>query len=454
VEGTGHLVGTGVDGWAVASLRFDGGILAHLATGVAVDQPPRLRVHGSEGTIVLREPWLPGVRGEPGIEVIRPGRKPERIRIKPDRGLYAYEADVVASAIAQGQVEAGHPACTWDDSLANARTLDRWRAAIGVTYEADSLPSPVAGRLSKPASIGRHAIRGTEIDVSRIVLGTMTAPGIQSLACQLAMFDAYTEAGGTTFDTAFIYADGESDDALGRWQSSRGVREEIEIITKGAHTPDDFPDRVRPQLEISLDRLRTDHADIYLLHRDNVDVPVGEFVAALEDLRREGRIRMYGGSNWTSARIDEANAWAQANGAQGFTVVSNQFSLARMITPTYPGTLGANEPSFLVWLRKSAMTNIAWSSQASGFFAGLERDGFLAHAWFSDDNLERRRRAEELAEDLEVPPVTLALAWVLHVDVPIVPIIGPQSLAHLRTSLQALDVTLTPEQVRWLDLAP
>ena len=123
-----------------------------------------------------------------------------------------------------------------------------------------------------------------------------------------------------------------------------------------------------------------------------------------------------------------------------------------MHVPTYPGTLGANTPGFRTWLTERGMTNFAWSSQASGFFTGLQRDGFLAHAWFTDDNLERRRRTEELAATLGVPPVTVALAWLLHVGLPIVPIVGPRSLAELRTSLDALDVSLTDEQLRWLDL--
>jgi aryl-alcohol dehydrogenase-like predicted oxidoreductase len=280
----------------------------------------------------------------------------------------------------------------------------------------------------------------------------MVAVGPETLATALAVFDDYFEAGGNTFDTAFIYANGESERALGTWLGSRGVRDEVVVIAKGAHTPDNFPERIRPQLERSLKRMQTTRADIYLLHRDNTNIPAGEFVDVLETLHREGLIGAYGGSNWTSQRVDEANEWARANGAEGFTVHSNQFSLARMNVPTYPGTLGANEPAFREWLAAGSMTNFAWSSQASGFFAGLEPDGFLAHAWFSDDNLERRSRADELASSLGIPATTVALAWVLHTGLPIVPIIGPLALAELRTSLQALDVKLTAEQVSWLDL--
>jgi aryl-alcohol dehydrogenase-like predicted oxidoreductase len=233
---------------------------------------------------------------------------------------------------------------------------------------------------------------------------------------------------------------------------TRGVRDDVVIIAKGAHTPHCFPDRIAAQLETSLERMRTDRADIYFMHRDNPDVPVGEFVDALDSLRREGKFRAYGGSNWTADRVDAANAWATANGAAGFTVLSDQFSLARMVQPTYPGTVGANEPSFRAWLASHGIVNFAWSSQSAGFFSGLPEDGFLAGSWYSDDNLERRRRAERLGAELGVDAVTVALAWVLNMGLPIVPIVGPRSVAELRSTLRALAVPLDAAQVRWLDL--
>jgi aryl-alcohol dehydrogenase-like predicted oxidoreductase len=133
--------------------------------------------------------------------------------------------------------------------------------------------------------------------------------------------------------------------------------------------------------------------------------------------------------------------------------VSNQLSLARMVVPTFDGCLGASDPGFRRWLDERGHTLIAWSSQAAGFFTGLRPDGFLAHAWFDEDNLERRRRAEQLARELGVEPVTVALAWVLHQPPNVLPIIGPRQPSELDTSLAALDVELTPRQVAWLDLA-
>jgi aryl-alcohol dehydrogenase-like predicted oxidoreductase len=287
-----------------------------------------------------------------------------------------------------------------------------------------------------------------------IVLGTQVAEPPARLVAAFAVFDAWFERGGRAFDTAHAYGDGATDRALGSWLATRGVRDDCLVIGKGAHTPHCDPESVTRQLAQSLDWLGVEHLDVYVLHRDNADVPAGDFVDVLNDHHHAGRIRRFGGSNWTAARIDAANAYAESQGLVPMTVVSNQLSLARMIAPTYPGTVSAGDRAFREWLdAHPAIDLYAWSSQAAGFFAGLQPDGFLAHAWFDDDNLERRRRAEQLAAELGRTPVQVALAWVLHQGPGIHPIIGPRSIAELDSSLAAAGIELTAEQVSWLDLA-
>ncbi len=87
------------------------------------------------------------------------------------------------------------------------------------------------------------------------------------------------------------------------------------LIGKGAHSPLCYPDIIAKQLDQSLSRLKTDYVDIYFMHRDNTDVPVGEFVDAMDAEVKRGRIRgIFGGSNWTRARFDEAIAYAEKTG--------------------------------------------------------------------------------------------------------------------------------------------
>jgi predicted dehydrogenase/aryl-alcohol dehydrogenase-like predicted oxidoreductase len=456
VTGTAHVGPTGVDETAVASLRFPSGIVAHLSTGVRVDQAPALRVHGTEGSLTVTAPWLPGIDGGRRTEIglARAGRASDVIEVHADRGLYAIEADEVAECIERGEAES--PRMSWADTLGNAAALDRWRLAVGVVYDAEkpaNLRTPVHGRpvaVRAPGSMPAGAINGVGRPVSRLVMGTMLAEGDHTWPMAMAVFDEFFERGGNTFDSARRYGDGESDRALGHWMETRGVRDATVVIAKGAHTPHCDPDTLTRELLASLDDLRTDRADLYFLHRDNLAVPVGEFVDVLNEHRRAGRIDAFGGSNWTAARIDAANAYAATNGLTGFSAVSNQFSLARMLAPTFPGCVGANEPSFREWVARTGTPVVAWSSQAAGFFAHADAAD-LRHAWHDEGNYERRARAEKLAAELGVGATTIALAWVLSQPLPIFPVIGPRSLAELRTTMDALAVELTTEQLTWLD---
>src|ERR1051326_3602676 len=146
VKGVGHLGQTGVDEWAIASLRFPNDIVAEVSTGVAVGNENVVRVFGSQGWLFVPSPWFcKPADGTPNITVHRHGeKKPREIFIKEKRGLYTIEADTVAASIAKRQ--APSPAMTWDDTLGNMKTLDQWRASIGLVYnsEKDEVKIPTA----------------------------------------------------------------------------------------------------------------------------------------------------------------------------------------------------------------------------------------------------------------------------------------------------------------------
>ena len=316
--------------------------------------------------------------------------------------------------------------------------------------------------------IGRARFAPLDREVSQLVMGVDAA---RTPTAAAVSWDRYVELGGNVLDTGWLYEQGRAQDRLGWWIESRGIRDDVVILDKGAHTPvppwplelftDCTPAELTRQHLVGLDRLRTDHVDVYMLHRDNPAVPVGEFVDVMNRHVVAGTMRSWGVSNWTLARIEAANAYATANGLLGVQSVSNQFSLARWVQPIYEGAVTATTDEFTAWLRRTGTPLLPWSSQARGWFAGesathVPRDfadraaGELALFWGSDDNRGRRDRAGELAADLGVTPVTVALAWVLTQPFAVFPIVGPRELSELESSAAACAVVLTDEQVAWL----
>ncbi len=346
----------------------------------------------------------------------------------------------------------------WDDTLGNLRVLDKWRQTAGLEYEIEkpalrirTLKGETLGL--KSDRIGRTNVPGLPKPISRVVL---RFEDFRSFSSAAILLDAFYEAGGNGFDTAFIYGNGITEKLLGDWQASRGVRENIVVIGKGAHSPLCYPDVIGKQLTQSLDRLQTDYVDVYFMHRDNLDVPVGEFVDAMDAEVKAGRIRgPFGGSNWTRERFDEAIAYAERTGKTKPMALSNNFALAEMLEPIWAGCVTASTRDFRQWLIDRQVTNFSWSSQGRGFFtdrAGRDKrdNEELVRCWYSEQNFGRRDRAIELAQKLGKGPIHVALAYVLAQPFPSIPLIGPRTLDELDDSLKALDIALTPEQLAWL----
>jgi len=234
------------------------------------------------------------------------------------------------------------------------------------------------------------------------------------------------------------------------------------VLTKGAHHNADSkrvtPEDITCDLRDSLARLRTPYVDLYVLHRDDPEVPVGPIVEALNEHVRAGRIRAFGGSNWTPERLDEANAYARERGLQGFAVSSPNLSLAVPKEAVWAGCVSATDAASRAWYAQTQMPLFAWSSQARGFFTGhftpenAAENEFIHRVYDSPDNWERLRRATEFGRERGYSAIQVALAWVLHQPFPVFPLIGPANVEELRSSLQALELQLTPGEVHWLNL--
>jgi predicted dehydrogenase/aryl-alcohol dehydrogenase-like predicted oxidoreductase len=460
VAGVGHLGATGVDEWASAVLRFPNEIVAEVSGSVAVAQDNTVRVFGTTGWFEVKSPWFASGKegGSAYIVVHRPDGKDEVITTDEPGWLYTFEIDAVADAIRAGKTEFSPPGLTWADSLGNIKVLDKWRADIGLEYGIEKparRTTKLDGRpLRKPAKrMPGRRFPGLDREASVIALG---GANFEAYAQAAILLDAFYERGGNLLDTAWIYGQGKCDRLMGDWLATRGVRDEMVIIGKGAHSPLVYPDVIGRQLTESLDRLKTDRIDIYMMHRDNPAVPVGEFVDAMDAEAEAGRIRIFGGSNWSRERMDAAIAYAAKNGKRTPGALSNNFSLAEMVNPVWGGVAAASDDAWKAWLRSHDIPLFAWSSQARGFFtdrAGpdMRDDPELVNAWYSDRNFARRARAIEFGRRIGKNPLHVALAYCLAQDFDVVPLIGPLALSELEDSLEALDITLTPEDVRWLE---
>lgn len=460
VSGAARLGPSGVDEWASALLKFPNDIVAEVSCSILAQQDNVLRIIGSKGRIEVKDFWFAsGKQGGVGrIEIIM-GDGQRSIEVEEERHLYSFEVDAVGEAIRAGRTEFAFPGMSADDSCANLRVLDRWRASIGLEYAIETAAKRtvnIAGAAVVAGdSVPKRRIPGLATPASTVALGFEFFPNFASASLTL---DAFYEAGGNLFDTAFIYDRGKAESIFGDWHTSRKLdREDIVLIGKGAHSPLCYPDVIAKQLDQSLERLRTDYVDIYFMHRDNLEVPVGEFVDAMDAEVRRGRIRgIFGGSNWTRERMDEAIAYAERSGKAAPAALSNNFSLAQMLDPIWPGCVAASDDRWKDWLMTRQIPNFAWSSQGRGFFterAGRDQhdDEELVRVWYSDLNFERRDRAIELARKRGCSPIHIALAYVIAQPFPVIPLIGPRTVTELEDSLSAIRITLTPEEVRWLD---
>lgn len=302
-------------------------------------------------------------------------------------------------------------------------------------------------------------IPGLRLPVSRLIKGTDYFYH-HSYELAAANMDAFLALGGNAVDSAHIYCGGQSEEVLGRYMEERGNRDRIVILTKGAHHDQNGP-RVNKQaiaddLKVSLERLRTDHIELYALHRDDPDVPVGVIVEALNAHIESGAIGAIGGSNWTWQRLQEANEYAAAHGLVGFTFSSPNLSLAKAKEPYWKDAVSADQAT-IDWHEKHQLPLLSWSSQARGFFTGRfspddRSDADLVRVFYSDDNWERLARAERLAADKGVTAIQIALAYVLNQPFPACALIGARNAEELRSCDEAMRLALTRAEMDWLDL--
>lgn len=312
-------------------------------------------------------------------------------------------------------------------------------------------------------------IAGIDKPVSRIVQGTGFI-ATKEIDDMFRLMDAALEAGINTFDTAHVYGQGEVERIFGQWMNDRRNRDEIVLVAKGAH-PNADRRRVTPfdidaDIHDSMARLQTDYFDVYMLHRDDPSVPVGVIVEKLHEYQQKGVIGVYGGSNWTTARIQAANDYAAEHGLSPFMASSPHYSLADRVNEPWEGCITISGPAHAserAWYEANRMPLFPWSCLAGGFFSGRFRrdnlDSFSEHfdrqvvlAYIDESNFERLDRVKILAAEKGASLMQIAVAFVLHQPLNLFVLLGPRNPDEVLQNTAALEIELSPEECAWLDL--
>jgi aryl-alcohol dehydrogenase-like predicted oxidoreductase len=311
-------------------------------------------------------------------------------------------------------------------------------------------------------------VPGLAKPISRLVQGTVMVNGVD-VDKEFALLDAIFELGCTTFDTAHVYGNGANERAVGQWVHDRGLREKVVIIAKGAHHNQDrkrvTPHDITADIYDSLARFKFDYLDLYILHRDDRSVPVGPIIEVLNEHQKAGRIRAFGGSNWSHQRFDEANRYAAEHGLTPFAASSPNLSLAEQVQEPWDGCVSIGGPKgkdSRAYYQAQQTPLFTWSSLAGGFFSGRFRrdnletfteylDKLCVTSYCYEENFKRLDRAEELAQQKGLTLPQIALAYVMNQPLNVFALVGCQTAQEFKANMDAASVTLTLEEMNWLE---
>ena len=312
-------------------------------------------------------------------------------------------------------------------------------------------------------TIGLRPFGRTGVKVSGLALGTMMfgARGNPDHDDSVRIIHRALDAGINLVDTADVYSRGESETIVGR--ALRDRRDEVFLATKFhgrmGEDPNHFGNSRRwiiRAVEYSLRRLRTDHLDLYQVHRPEEDTDFDETLGALSDLVHQGKIRYLGTSTFAASAIVEGQWTAERRGRE--RVVSEQ--------PPYSILARGVEREVLPVAQKYGLAVIPWSPLAGGWLTGKFRQGggqpptsraarqpgrFDIDAPENAAKLAAVEALAQLAEQAGLPLTHLALAFVREHPAVTAPIIGPRTLEQLESQLGAATVRLTRDVLDEID---
>ncbi|MFZ3617762.1 aldo/keto reductase [Leclercia barmai] len=304
----------------------------------------------------------------------------------------------------------------------------------------------------------------TDLKVSRLCLGCMTfgEPDRGKHAWTLPeessrpIIKHALEGGINFFDTANSYSDGSSEEIVGRALREFARREDVVVATKVYHQTGDLPEglsraQILRSIDDSLRRLNMDYVDLLQIHRWDYNTPIEETLEALNDVVRAGKARYIGASSMHAAQFAEALALQEQHGWAPFVTMQDHYNLIYR----------EEEREMLPLCYQHGVAVIPWSPLARGRLTRpwgettarsvSDEFGKTLYDETEANNAQIAERLAGVAEDLGVTRAQVALAWVLSKRGVAAPIIGASREEQLDELINAVDITLTPEQIAELE---
>jgi aryl-alcohol dehydrogenase-like predicted oxidoreductase len=307
----------------------------------------------------------------------------------------------------------------------------------------------------------------TGLDVSRICLGCMsfgTAEGwvhdkwaLNEEDSRLIIKNAL-DLGINFFDTANVYAKGNSEEILGRALKEYANRDEVVIATKVRGKTHDGPNgeglsrkAILSEINNSLKRLNSDYVDLYIIHRWDYNTPIEETMAAMHDVVKAGKARYIGASAMYAWQFQKALYVAEANGWTRFVSMQNHYNLIYR----------EEEREMMPLCREEKIAVTPYSPLASGRLARdwsettarLETDPIAKSKYDATTDADKRvvERLAEIAEKRDVPRTQIALSWLLHKEPVVAPVIGATKISQLESPVESVSIRLTPEEISYIE---
>lgn len=300
---------------------------------------------------------------------------------------------------------------------------------------------------------------GTDLSVSSLCYGGVSWGTAIRGDDMDRLLNAFRDLGGNFFDTAHCYSfwlpggTGASELALGDYFRRNGCKGMV-VATKGGHKSESgyrkvdhhlSRERIASDIDDSLARLGVDGLDFYWLHRDDTRLPAGEVIETLNGEVKRGRIRYLGASNWSMARIDDANAYARSHNLRGFVATQPEWSLgAPDMTYRAARMLQFFDDDDRRRCEAQGFPVIPYTPTAGGYF---ERGG---QGFDNSTSRARLARVQKLGKELGRSNNQIALAYLMSHPFPVIPILGTTNAGHLHDAAAATEFRLSAQQIAWL----